>query len=389
MEIGHRVMRRGAPGQWYPGLLLFISLSFTVAATPAATAGDLSDWTGDTVPLPAREAFQPPLDDALPTYQSCLAKPLYGAFEGSVPAILPNLVLRWIAAFQERHPGVRIRTPPPYLAPQGKLNKSLQEFLDGRSDFAFVSRDMSPADTSAYLQSHGIDAELIPIVGGSWRHFGFIDAVGVIVNEANPVQSLTLAQLDAVFSNSRLRGLGEVHTWGDLGVAAWADKSVNVVGAAAWAGSEPSARAVFMRDKVLSVGPVAGRWREDLLADGREADVPNQVAADPYAVGFTGLGHLVAGVRAIAVSEGGAAIAPTYEDVSLGRYPLARVGYIVLSRKPGNPISPALREFVRFILSKEGQQIVLDQGIMLPLRARQIEVARRQLSESGDSRGCD
>jgi phosphate transport system substrate-binding protein len=101
------------------------------------------------------------------------------------------------------------------------------------------------------------------------------------------------------------------------------------------------------------------------------------------------LGHLVAGVRAIAISEGGEAIAPSYENVSLGRYPLARVGYIVLSREPGQPIAPALREFVRFILSKEGQQIVLDQGIMLPLRTQQVEAARQQLSESGDSRGCD
>jgi phosphate transport system substrate-binding protein len=389
MEIDKGVTRRRAPGLRYLGLIFFMSLGFTVAATPIAAPGESSDRAGNAVPLPTRERHQPPLDDALPTYQPCLAQPLQGTFEGSVPAILPNLTGRWIAAFQQRHPGVHLRTPPPYLAPQGKLNQSLQQFLDGQSDFAFVSRDLSPVDTSAYLRSHGINAVPIPVVGGSWRHFGFIDAVGVIVNEANPVQSLTLAQLDAVFSKSRLRGHAEVRTWGDLGVAAWADKPVHVVGAAAWTGKEPSARAIFVHDKVLSAGPLKGQWRGDLRADGREADVPDQVAANPYAVGFTGLGHLVPGVRAIAISEGGGAIAPTYEDVSLGRYPLARVGYIALSRKPGQPIAPALQEFVRFILSKEGQQIVLDQGIMLPLRTQQVEAARRQLSESGDSRGCD
>jgi len=342
--------------------------------------------------LPTREARQPPLDDALPAYQPCTAEPLHGTFEGSVPAILPQLTDQWIAAFQRKHPGVRMDTPPPYLAPQGKLNPALQAFLNGRSDFAFVSRDMSPADASAYRQAHGVDADPIPVVGGSWRHFGFIDAVGVIVNADNPIQSLTLAQLDAVFSASRLRGHAEVRTWGDLGVAtqsAWADKSVQVVGAVAWSGTEPSARAVFMQDKVLNVGWQTGRWRQDLRADGKEADVPDQVAANPYAVGFTGLGHLVPGVKAIAISDGGEAIAPTYEEVSRGRYPLARVGYILLSRKPERPMAPALREFVRFILSKEGQQIVLEQGVMLPLRSPQVEAARRQLSASGDSRGCD
>jgi len=377
------------PGLRALGLLLFVSFGFAASAPPAVAAEASSGHAGNAVPLPAKETFQPPLDDALPSYQPCLAQPLRGTFDGSVPAILPDLANRWIAAFQERHPGVHLRTPPPYLAPQGRLNPSLQQFLDGQSNFAFVSRDISPADAAAYLRSHGMNAAPIPVVGGSWRHFGFIDAVGVIVNAANPVQSLTLAQLDAVFSKSRLRGHDEVHTWGDLGMTGWSDKPVHVVGAAAWVGKEPSARAIFVHDNVLSVCPLKGQWRDDLRADGKEADVPNQVAADPYAVGFTGLGHLTAGVKAIAVSEGGKAVAPTDENVSLGRYPLARVGYILLSRKPGQPIAPALREFVRFMLSREGQQIVLNQGIMLPLRAQQVEMARRQLSESGDSGGCE
>ena len=364
-------------------------LGLAGAATPVPAPGGTPDQVVNTVPLPAKEATQPPLDEALPTYQPCLAEPLEGTLEGSVPAILPNLTGRWIAAFEQRRPGVRISAPPPYLPPQGKLNKSLQRFLDGQSDFAFVSRDMSPADRGAYQKSHGIAVVPIPIVGGAWRHFGFIDTVGVIVNEANPVRSLTLAQLDAVFSKSRLRGHAEVRTWGDVGVKAWADKPVQVVGAAAWVGAEPSARAVFVHERVLSVGDLKGQWRDDLHADGREADVPEQVAANPLAIGFTGLGHLVPGVKAIAISEGGRAIEPSYENVSFGRYPLARVGYIALSRKPGQPIAPALREFVRFILSKEGQEIVLDQGIMLPLRAPQADLARRQLSASGDSRGCD
>lgn len=382
----NEVTRRPRLGYWLAGSLVFV-LSGIVTAAPEGPA----DWAKEGRPLPAREVLQPLLDEALPVYQPCSAEPLEGTFEGSVPAVLPKLVERWITAFQQRYPAVRIQAPPPYLAPQGRLNGSFQKVLDGQGDFAFVSRDLSPADIAAYLRAHAIGVKPIPVVGGSWRHFGFIDTVGVIVNEANPVQSLTLAQLDAVFSNSRLRGHMGVRTWGDLDVATWKGKPVLVVGGAAWLGSEPSARAISVHDKVLSVGGRKGMWRDDLDGSSREADVPNQVASNPYAIGFTGMGHLVPGVRAIAISEGKGTtpIEPSYEEVALARYPLSRVGYVVLSRKQRRPIAPALREFVRFILSKEGQQIALDQGIMLPLRAHQVDSARRELSDSGDSRGCD
>ncbi|MFJ1252313.1 PstS family phosphate ABC transporter substrate-binding protein [Cupriavidus sp. CuC1] len=199
-------------------------LAGAAAAAAAAAGGDTgstADWSRDGRPLPTPEFLQPRLDGDLPAYVPCSAQPLDGAFAGSVPAILPKLVQGWIAAFQLRHPGVRIDAAPPYLAPQGALSPPLQRFLDGGSDFAFVSRDMTKADVGAYRAAHGVPPQPIPAVGGAWRHFGYVDAIGVIVNEVNPLKSMTLAQLDAVFSKSRLRGHGPVRTWGDLGVAAW------------------------------------------------------------------------------------------------------------------------------------------------------------------------
>jgi phosphate transport system substrate-binding protein len=121
-----------------------------------------------------------------------------------------------------------------------------------------------------------------------------------------------------------------------------------------------------------------------------EADVPNQVATDPFAIGFTGMGHLAASIKTVplALEAGKPFVDASYENVALARYPLSRVANIVLTRRPGRPLEPALREFVRFILSREGQQIALEQGIMLPLRAAQVNDARRLLAESDSTDGC-
>ncbi|MFC5520638.1 PstS family phosphate ABC transporter substrate-binding protein [Polaromonas jejuensis] len=372
-------------------LVAAIVLHGAAGAAPAVDAqASAAAWARDGRLLPEPEVLQPRLDPDLPAYQPCSAQPLRGSIEGSVPAILPKLVHRWAAAFQARQPDVRISAPPPYLAPQGSLSPPMQKFLDGGSDFAFVSRDMAASDIAAFRRAHGVAPQAIPVAGGAWRHFGFVDAVAVVVNDANPLRGVTLAQLDAVFSSSRLRGHGPVRTWGDLGVTEWADKPVHVVGAASWKGAQASARAIVVHERVLSLGSRQGQWRDDVMANGTEADVPGQVAADPYAIGFTGMGHLVAGIKTVPLAQeaGGPPVDASYENVALARYPLSRVAHIVLARVAGRPLEPALREFVRFILSREGQQIVLDQGVMLPLRAVQVEAARRLLGANGDPGGC-
>ena len=363
----------------------------SVAVSAAPTGDSAAAWSREGRPLPEPEWLQPRLDKDLPAYRPCSAQPVHGTYEGSASAIMPQLVHAWLAGFHVRQPDVSINVPPPYLAPQGNLNLPMRRFLDGDSDFAFVSRDMTASDVAAFQRAHDVAPQEIAVVGGAYRHFGFLDAIGVVVNNTNPIKGLTLAQLDAVFSKTRLRGHGPVRTWGDLGLAEWADKPVHVVGASAWEGPEESARAVVVRERVLSVGPARGQWRDDILINGIEADVPDQVAADPYAIGFTGMGHLATGIKTVwlAPEAGKPFVDASYENVALARYPLSRVANIVLTRRPGHPLDPAMREFVRFILSREGQQIVLDQGVMLPLRAAQVNDARRLLAGSGSVDGCE
>jgi phosphate transport system substrate-binding protein len=148
-------------------------------------------------------------------------------------AILPKLVDKWLQAFRSLYPNARVAVPPPYLGPQGSLSSPMQKFLDGRSDFAFVSRDLAASDLASFRKAHGYDALSIRVAAGAYRHFGFVDAVTVIVNAQNPIECLDFTQLDASFSKSRLRGHAPARTWGDVGVAQWSDKPIHVVGASA------------------------------------------------------------------------------------------------------------------------------------------------------------
>ncbi|MBS0292560.1 MAG: substrate-binding domain-containing protein [Proteobacteria bacterium] len=346
-----------------------------------------TDWSVAGRPLPVPEFLQPQLDAELPAYRPCSREPLQGRIQGSVPAILPDLFQRWAQAFQQRHPGVVVDAPPPYLPPQGALNPAMRRFLAGEGDFAFVSRDLAYADVAAYRRGHGQDVKPIAVAGGSWRHFGFIDTVAVVVHESNPLRAMSLAQLDALFSSSRLRGHHPVRTWGDLGVAEWADKPVRVVGAAAWSSAEPSARAIAIRRVAMDHAGSEGRWRKDVPVDSKEADVPDIVARDPYAIGFTGLGHMVPQIRALALIQsdgGGRPVPPDYESVARGQYPLARFAYVLSAAKP----SPIMREFLRFVLSKDGQEIVSEQGIFLPLRALQASEGLRLIDSGATQLGC-
>jgi phosphate transport system substrate-binding protein len=246
-------------------------------------------------------------------------------------------------------------------------------FLAGRIDFAFLTRDLTAADVAAFHRAHGFDPLQIPVAGGSFRHFGFVDSVAVIVNANNPIKGLTLAQLDAIFSKTRHRGYPKAAaTWGDVGVTEWSDTPIHVVGHGAWAGEE-SARASFVRQRVLDFGGRRGEWRDFGPRDGGDEIVSESVAADPHAIGFNGMGHLVPGTRTVALAtEAGAPFyEASYESVARADFPLSRVFYLVVAKRPERPLAPALDAFARFLLSREGQGIVLEQGVFLPLRASQ------------------
>ncbi|MDB5669347.1 MAG: hypothetical protein JWO25_306 [Alphaproteobacteria bacterium] len=329
---------------------------------------------------PAIAETQPDHRGRLDEYRPVRSVPA-SRLEGSAPAILPDLVGRWVAGFTALQHQVTVQVPPPYEPPQGALSSRLSAFLTGRLDFAFLSRSIATSDVAAFRRSHGYDPLVIPVANGSWNRFGFVDPVAIVVNVSNPVRGLSFAQIDALLSRSRRRGYAPIRRWGDVGVRAWRASPVHIVGADSWT-KEDSARAAVVRERIL----LGGAWRQDLAGSGSEADVPSRVAADRLAIGFTGLGHLVPGVRAVAISAGktGEFVDPTYAAVAGGRYPLARTIDLVVARPPGRCLKPELREFIRFMLSREGQQAVIDQGAFLPLMAAQARLSWRRASRCGD-----
>lgn len=330
-------------------------------------------------PLPAPEILQPTLDLTLPAF-----KPDYGqAFKGSLSMaasdVLPGLVRSWIAGFQQYYPNVHMTFGPPFEGTHAEA-----EMAQGKIDIAFVSRELKPTDITAFTASHGYPPLSVPVSGGSYRHFGFLDAVGFFVNRANPVEHLSLTQLDRILSSSHLRGGGAAKTWGDVGATgAWAHRPIHVYAIKPWNGFEE-----FVRQRVLDVNGQRGHWRKDLHFDPMVFPIAERVAADPDGIGYAGLAFVDVPVKLISIGANGQFVAPTYSNVATASYPLSRLIYANVNRRPGSAMNPVLQEFLRFVLSRQGQQAVLSEAIFLPLRGAQVTQARTLLGAParGDNR---
>ena len=364
---------------WAPGLAQSAatddSVEWVLPALPSAALRSeeekaLGIEQGRAEPRP--ELLQPALDDALPVYQPVEPASISGRYKAAASDILPRLVIAWTSAFQTIYPDVEIVLSPPYAGSLGAL-----ELIAGNVDFVFVSRELKPTDISRFEAKYGYPPLSIPIVAGSYRHFGFLDALAVLVHKSNPLKEISLEQLDAIFSTTRHRGGSAIETWGDLGLGgSWSDRPVRRYGIEPWNGFEE-----FFRQRVLNAQGKRGEWRGDVRFDKVVFPVAARVAEDPHAIGYTGIAYLDAPVRVLPIrlGEEGPAVAPSYENVATARYPLSRLIYVNLNRPPGEKLPDAVSELLRFILSRQGQDIVRRHGIFLPLRAHRAAESLKQL----------
>jgi len=323
--------------------------------------------------LPPPEVLQPVLDPNLPAFVPRKGR-LTGNFKGASSDVLKTLVEKWFEKFKTYHPEVTLTISPPYAGSLGAV-----ELVKGDLDFVFVSRELKPDDIKDFRSKFGRDPLSLPVSGGSYRHFGALDAIAFYVNKDNPLEQVTFDQLDAMYSTTRHRGGKPIIRWGDLGLTGeWADKPVRLYGIKPWNGFEE-----FVRQRVLSVGDKRGEWREDIAFEKVVFPVAKKVSDDRYGIGYSGIAYIDAGVKVIPVIEkaGDPAQAPTYENVALATYPLSRLTYFNTNKRPGEPLNPALDEFLRFILSREGQQVVLEHATYIPLRANQAQSSRALLGE--------
>ncbi|MGW7683958.1 PstS family phosphate ABC transporter substrate-binding protein [Kribbella sp. NPDC054772] len=328
-------------------------------------------------PTPAPELLQPSADPSLAPYKPLGRNALRGNYNCGASDVLAALSKDWIKEFTALYPKVTINVDPPYAGSLGAL-----ALIDGKLDCVFVSRELKPSDDVAFRAKFGYGPTSIPISGGSYRHFGFLDSMGFVVNSSNPLNKLSFDQLDRLLSSTRNRGGTPIRTWGDLGLTGeWKDKPIHIYGIQPWNGFEE-----FVRERVLDYNGQRGEWRSAQTDPNVswETTVFNQakhVSQDPYGIAYTGMAYVDQPVKVLSLSnhDNDPAYAPTYENVASAQYPLSRLVYLNLNKAPGRAMDPVLQELIKFIISKQGQQVVGKQGVFLPLRGFQSAASAQQL----------
>jgi phosphate transport system substrate-binding protein len=298
------------------------------------------------------------IDPAIPSYAKSS-----GEVAGSLKCVgsdtMNNLVALWAEGFKKIYPSVREGI-------EGKGSASAPPALaEGTCTFGPMSRDWKPSEIDAFKAKHGYPPTRVPVA---------IDMLVVFVHRDNPLKSLSLQQVDAIFSKNRTGGAkDDIRTWGDLGLEGeWKDKPISLYGRNATSGTYG-----YFKEFALFKGDFKPTVKEQ---PGSSA-VVQAIASDRYGIGYSGIGYKTADVRAIplASAAGAAAVEPVAPNAYSGDYPLARFLYLSVNRKPGVDLDPLRREFLRYVLSASGQADVKKDGY-LPVTA---QVAADALKEVG------
>jgi phosphate transport system substrate-binding protein len=224
--------------------------------------------------------------------------------------------------------------------------------LDGRSQLAPMSRPMAEVEVDAFEKRYGYKPTFYKVA---------LDSLSVYVNKDNPIRKMTLKQADGIFSSTLKRGGPSLQTWGSLGLSEdWATKAITLYGRDSVSGTHD-----YFKQHVLQNGDF-----KTSVQEGISENVVDGVGDDPSGIGYSGIGWKTSKVRAVALGETAEAfVEPTYKHSLDGTYPLARFLYIYVNQRPGQPLDRLTREFIRYVLSYEGQQAVVE-AKFFPLSAK-------------------
>jgi phosphate transport system substrate-binding protein len=256
-----------------------------------------------------------------------------------------NLMALWGEAFQKMYPNARIQI-------EGKGSSTAPPALiSGTAQFGPMSRPMRATEIDQFESKFGYKPTEIRTA---------YDALAIYVNKDNPLEKITLAQADAVFSKTRRRGGKNGATWGDLGLTGdWTARPISIYGRNSASGTYG-----FFKEHVLKNGD----FRDQVKEQPGSASVVQGVTEDRFGMGYSGIGYRTSGVKLLALAETDAFSSGSYDDVKSGKYPLSRYLYVYINKAPGKPLDPLVKEYVKLILSKEGQEVVVKDGY-LPLPA--------------------
>jgi phosphate transport system substrate-binding protein len=301
------------------------------------------------------------LDASLPPYQP--ATGISGQLKSVGSDTLGNEMEGWAKGFMALYPDVKIdveakgsATAPPAL-------------LDGSSQLGPMSRFMTNDEVTALEKKYGFKPTGVRVA---------VDALAVYVNKDNPIRCLTLQQVDQIFSLTRKGSGGRtIKTWGDAGMSGeWASRPIALFGRNTISGTYE-----FFREAVLYGGDYKNEVK---LEPGSEAVIAD-VAADKSGIGYSGIGFKTDGVRAVplATSDGRPCHEASAEATFGGQYPIARYLYVYLNKKPNQPVDPLRAEFIKYILSKDGQERTVKGGFFpITNEIRDAELKKLQVPPS-------
>jgi phosphate transport system substrate-binding protein len=299
------------------------------------------------------------VDPALPGYSAD------GEVAGSLKSIgsdtMNNEMALWAEGFRGFHPGVKVEV-------EGKGSSTAPPALiAGTSNFGPMSRQMKSKEIDEFEKRFGYKPVQLRTS---------IDMLAVYVHKDNPIKGLTLQQVDAIFSKTRKGGATkDIVTWGDLGLEGeWKDKPISLYGRNSASGTY----GYFKKHALFK-----GDYKDQVKEQPGSSSVVQGIASDKYGIGYSGIGYMTSDVRAVPLSADTGAdaefMAAEPDNAYSGDYPLARFLYLSVNYKPGSQLDDLRREFVRFVFSREGQEVVVKDGY-LPVPAT---VAREELASVG------
>jgi phosphate transport system substrate-binding protein len=289
------------------------------------------------------------VEAGIPDYQK--ASGISGNLSSVGSDTLANLMTLWAEEFNRAYPNVNIQiqaagssTAPPALT-------------EGTSNLGPMSREMKDDELEAFESKYGYKPTAIPVA---------IDALAVMVNKDNPVKGLTMEQVDAIFSTTlKCGGAKEIETWGDAGVSAWASKSIQLYGRNSVSGTYG-----YFKEH----GLCKGDFKNNVNEQPGSASVVQSVTSSANGIGYSGMGYTTSGIKMVPLAKKGSTnyVEATPANAINGTYPLTRYLFIYVNKKPNQPLAPLDGEFIKMVLSKTGQQVVIKDGY-IPLPAKVVE----------------
>ncbi|PLX95984.1 MAG: phosphate-binding protein [Desulfuromonas sp.] len=285
------------------------------------------------------------VDKALPDYQK--VQGVAGTLNSIGSDTLNNMMTFWVEGFRKIYPNVNVQV-------EGKGSSTAPPALtEGTSQLGPMSRAMKKQELEAFEARHGFKPTAIGVS---------LDALAVFVNKDNPLESLTMTEVDSIFSKTQKRGGDDVSLWGEVGMGGkWSKLPISLYGRNSASGTYG-----FFKKNALKKGD----FKDIVKEQPGNASVVLGVSEDRAGIGYSGMGYVTSGVKALALAkkEGRKAYAANYKNVLSGKYPLGRMLYVYVAKEPNKPLETLTKEFLKYMLSKQGQEVVVKDGF-LPLPA--------------------